>query len=320
MKIIGVDIGGTSIKAAVVDEKGVFINRFSLPIDHAQSGVETIKGLGKSIQDVLLKNHLATKDIKGIGIGCPGSINSLTGVCDYSNNLGWESVPVVSIIQTQTSIPCKIANDANAAILGEVRFGVAKRYHNVVLLTLGTGVGGGLYLNDRLYEGNDSKGAELGHSLLVMNGRKCTCGRRGCLEAYASVSALIRDTKKAMRKERGSQMWDFVRGDIDKVDGRTAFECAKKGDLAAKKVVKDYFQYLGEGCLSFINVFRPDAIVLGGGLSGQKEALTKPLQSYLEEKGYGFGGAHSPKVEILVSNLGNDAGILGAAALWTESE
>jgi glucokinase len=320
MKIIGVDIGGTSIKAAVVDETGTFLDRFSLPIDHDKSGEETIKELGIAIRGILLKNHLAAKDVKGIGIGCPGSINSLTGVCDYSNNLGWENIPVVSIIEKLTSISAKVANDANAAILGEVRFGVARRYHNVVLLTLGTGVGGGLYLNDRLYEGNESKGAELGHSLLVMNGRRCTCGRRGCLEAYASVSALIRDTKKAMKKDKESRMWGFVEENIDKVDGRTAFECAKKGDAAATKVVNDYVRYLGEGCLSFINVFRPDAIVLGGGLSGQKESLTKPLQSYLEEKEYGFGGVHSPRVEILVSNLGNDAGILGAAALWAEPE
>ncbi|MCI1245460.1 MAG: ROK family protein [Bacilli bacterium] len=316
MKIIGVDIGGTSIKSAIVDEEGQLLVRFSFRIDPRKSGEETLLELGKLINKTLLDNALSPKDISGIGIGCPGSINSTTGYCDYSNNLRWENLPVVAIVEKLTSIPSKVMNDANAAILGEVRLGAAKGYHSVVMLTLGTGVGGGLYLNDRLYEGNESKGAELGHSLLVMDGRECTCGRFGCLEAYASVSALIKDTLGAMRKDPKSAMWGYVGGDIAKVSGFTAFECAKKGDPSAQKVVDQYIRFLGEGCLNFINVFRPDAIVLGGGLSGQKEALTKPLVAYVASQGFGFGGSHSPKVDIVVSSLGNDAGILGAAALW----
>ena len=316
MKIIGVDIGGTSIKTALVDEKGQILFRFPLAIDPRRSGEEILHDLGRLISKALLDHLLAPKDVVGVGIGCPGSINSETGFCDYSNNLRWENLPVVSIIQKDTSLAAKVANDANAAILGEVRFGAAKRFHNVVLLTLGTGVGGGLYLNDRLYEGNESKGAELGHSLLVMDGRPCSCGRSGCLEAYASVTALVKDTIAAMQKDLSSAMWPFVDGDIHNVNGYTAFECAKKGDAAAQKVVDQYIRFLGEGCLNFINIFRPDAIVLGGGLSGQKEALTKPLEAYIAARAFGFGGSHSPKVEVLVSNLGNDAGILGAAALW----
>jgi glucokinase len=316
MKIIGVDIGGTSIKSALVDEQGQLLVRFSLGINPTKSGEEILHDLGELINKTLLVNHLTAKDVFGIGIGCPGSINSKTGVCDYSNNLHWENLPVVSIIEKETGISAKVANDANAAILGEVRFGVAKRFHNVVLLTLGTGVGGGLYLNDQLYEGNESKGAELGHSLLVMDGRPCSCGRSGCLEAYASVTALVKDTIDAMEKDFKSSMWTYVGGDIRHVNGLTAFECAKKGDATAQKVVDQYIHFLGEGCLNFINIFRPDAIVLGGGLSGQKEALTKPLEAYIASHAFGFGGSFSPKAEILVSNLGNDAGILGAAALW----
>jgi len=319
MKIVGVDIGGTSIKSAIVDEEGQILFRFSLRINPRRSGEETLRDLGQLINKALRDFLLAPKDVVGIGIGCPGSINSKTGVCDYSNNLRWENLPVVSIIEKETSLAARVANDANAAILGEVRFGVAQRFHNVVLLTLGTGVGGGLYLNDQLYEGNGSKGAELGHSLLVMDGRVCTCGRSGCLEAYASVTALVKDTIEAMGKDYKSAMWAYVGGDVRHVNGLTAFECAKNGDATAQKVVDQYIHFLGEGCLSFINIFRPDAIVLGGGLSGQKDALTKPLEAYLASRAFGFGGSHSPKVEILVSNLGNDAGILGAAALWMKA-
>jgi len=319
MKIVGVDIGGTSIKSAIVDEKGQILFRFSLAINPRRSGEEILHDLGQLINKALLNHFLAPKDVVGIGIGCPGSINSKTGFCDYSNNLQWENLPVVPIIQKETSLAAKVANDANAAILGEVRFGAAKRFHNVVLLTLGTGIGGGLYLNDQLYEGNESKGAELGHSLLVMDGRPCSCGRSGCLEAYASVTALVKDTVEAMEKDYKSSMWAYVGGDIRHVSGLTAFECAKKGDAMAQKVVDRYIRFLGEGCLNFINIFRPDAIVLGGGLSGQKDALTKPLEAYIASRGFGFGGSHSPKVEILVSNLGNDAGILGAAALWMKA-
>jgi glucokinase len=315
MRIIGVDIGGTSIKAAIVDERGCFLSRFSMKVEPRAQSEDILRNFSDLLKKTLEENRLGPKDILGIGVGCPGSINSVAGVCDYSNNLGWRDVPLASFLEKETGIPASVANDANAAILGEVRFGVAKQYHNVVLLTLGTGVGGGLYLNDRLYEGNEGKGAELGHSLLVMGGRKCTCGRRGCLEAYASANALIKDTRKAMKKNPSSRLWAWADRDLAKIDGRAAFECAKLGDITAQEVLDRYFSYLGEGCLSLINIFRPDALILGGGLSGQKEALTEPLKDYLKKRGYGFGGTISPQVEVLVSRLGNDAGILGAAAL-----
>jgi len=314
-RLIGIDIGGTSIKGALVSTEGKILSRFAFPVDHAKPQEAIIEELARSINEVLNKNSLWPIDILGIGIGCPGSINSKTGRCDYSNNLQWKDLPIRKLIQKRTGIKTRIANDANAAILGEVRFGAAREFENVVLLTLGTGVGGGLYLNGRLYEGKDSKGAELGHATLVMDGRLCTCGRKGCVEAYCSVSALIKDTQEAMEQDRGSLMWASSKNNLKFVDGLTAFECAKRCDGSAQKVVDRYIKYLGEACLSYINIFRPDAIILGGGLSGQKEALTSPLRKYLEKEQFGFGGERSPAVEILVSKLGNDAGILGAAAL-----
>ncbi|MDY5441400.1 MAG: ROK family glucokinase [Candidatus Enteromonas sp.] len=315
MLAIGVDIGGTSIKTGLVNESGEILQKWVLPIVKDRNGEETIVALGAQIREGLEALGIAKKNIKGIGIGCPGSIDSENGTCDFAGNLNWEKLPIVPILEKELGIPSFITNDANAGALGEAIFGAAKGKKNVILITLGTGVGGGLILDGKLYEGNKSKGAELGHSLLVMDGRPCTCGRKGCIEAYASVTALISDTKAMMVEDPDSAMWDYVNGDIEQVNGKTAFECAKKGDVSAQKVVDQYIHFLGESLINFINVFRPETIVLGGGLSGQKESLTKPVIHYLREREYGFGGLLSPMVDIVVSNLGNDAGILGAASL-----
>jgi glucokinase len=315
MTLIGVDIGGTSIKSALVNEKGDILYRFSFKVEATKSQEEIVQQIIDSINQALTLKKLDKKQVKGVGIGCPGSINSGRGTCDYSNNLHWENLPIAALVEKGTGIPTKIANDANAAALGEAKFGVGGKYRNLVLLTLGTGVGSGLYLNGQLYEGNEGKGAELGHTTLVMDGRPCTCGRKGCVEAYCSVSALNADTKEMMKKDPSSSMWSFVNGKLEAVNGLTAFECAKKGDKSAQKVVDQYIHFLGEELLNVMNAFRPEAIVLGGGLSGQREALTEPLKKYLAERGYGFAGTHAPKAEILVSRLGNDAGILGAASL-----
>jgi glucokinase len=315
MKVIGIDIGGTSIKCGFVDQQGAITNRFSFPIDKAKSQDDIVEQLIESIEKAIADSGLPLSDIKGVGIGCPGSINSTKGTCDYSNNLGWANLAICEKITHKTHLKAAVANDANCAVLGEVLFGAGKGYKDLVMLTLGTGVGSGLYLNGSLYEGNEGKGAELGHTLLVMNGRSCTCGRKGCLEAYCSATALIADTKTKMKENPTSAMWDYCEKDLAHASGRTAFECAKKGDKAAQEVVDAYISYLGEGLLNITSAFRPEAIVLGGGLSGQKDALIRPLVRYLEERDYGFGGKHSPKVALYVSSLGNDAGILGAAAL-----
>jgi glucokinase len=315
MYVIGVDIGGTSIKCGFVDVKGIITHRLSFPIDESKNQDAIIDQLTESIEKEIHVSGISKAEITGVGIGCPGSINSTNGTCDYSNNLGWANLALCEKITSKTHLKSQVANDANCAVLGEVLFGAGKGYRNLVMLTLGTGVGSGLYLNGQLYEGNEGKGAELGHTLLVMDGRNCTCGRKGCLEAYCSASALIADTKEAMNQDHSSLMWFYCDNNLSKANGLTAFECAKKGDPSAKVVVDHYIHYLGEGLLSIINAFRPDAIALGGGLSGQKDSLIRPLLAYLENQEYGFGGSHSPKVALFASSLGNDAGILGAAAL-----
>lgn len=311
MIYVGVDIGGTSIKVGFVNEAGEILSRFVRKIVKGENGEDTIRIIGEMINEHIKEHNY--KDVKGIGAGCPGAINSTTGYCDASANLGWERLNVAEIFANTCKIPAKIGNDANVATLGEVKFGVAQNYNNVIMLTLGTGVGGGLYLDGKLYEGNEGKGAELGHALFIYNGRQCGCGRKGCFERYASATGLIMDTKEAMEAHKDSKMWDFVNGDINAVDGRTAFETAKLGDEVAKHVVDQYIHYLAAGIISFCNVFRPEAIVLGGGICAQGDNLIKPIEKILIEEDYGY--KNTPKVELLVAKLGNDAGILGAAAL-----
>ncbi len=313
MVAIGIDIGGTSFKYGIVSEEGKILFKHSYLVDESITQEEMIENLGRSINDFINEENIDRKDILGIGVGCPGSIDSTKGVCDYSNNLKWKDLNVCKILTEITSLKCLISNDANVACLGEVKFGAGKKYNNAVMLTLGTGVGSGIVIDGKLYEGNQGKGAEIGHEVIRFNGRKCTCGRRGCLEAYASATALIKDTKTAMRKNHDSLMWNYVDGNIKKVDGSTSFECSKKEDKAAKKVVDNYVWYLSQGILNICSVFRPECVILGGGVSNQKEYLVSKIKANLEKDHYGFGIA--PKVEVLIAELGNNAGIIGAASL-----
>ncbi len=313
MLYVGVDIGGMSLKIGIVNEKGEILSRFVMVFDKQSKQEEMIVALANNIKNHIKEEKYNINDIKGIGVSCAGVVNTKTGYCDYSANLNWNKLDLCGILTKYTGLEAKITNDANAAILGEVKFGIAKNYHNVVMLTLGTGVGGGLYLDDKLFEGNEGKGAELGHSLFIYNGRKCACGLKGCFEKYASASALIYDTKEAMKLDKDSLMWKYCENDIEKVNGKTAFECAKNGDPSAIKVVDQYISYLSYGILNFCNIFRPEVVILGGGVSNQKEYLTNPIKEILKENNYGY--KNTPPVEVLIAKLGNDAGIIGAAAL-----
>jgi ROK family protein len=313
MYAFGVDIGGTGIKSGIVDDGGKIIIKASIPTDRSFDYRVIVSDIAAQLKSLCKESGIALGDIAGVGIGCPGAVNSRSGTVDYANNLYWSDVPLLEELKKYIDLPSKVSNDANVAALGETVFGAGREYSDTVFITLGTGVGGGVVIDNKLFEGNESKGTELGHTVIVHGGELCTCGRRGCLESYASATALIRDTKVAMRKDKGSLMWDFVGGDLDKVDGRTAFECSKKGDYSARKVVDDYIEYLGEGLCNFINVFRPQAIILGGGVCAQGEYLTAPLRRYIKD--FSYGGDKAPSVELLIASLGNDAGLIGAASL-----
>ena len=215
------------------------------------------------------------------------------------------------------NLPVKITNDANAAALGEKVFGAGKKYNNVVMITLGTGVGSGIIIDGKIYEGLNGKGAEIGHSCLIMDGIPCTCGRKGCLEMYASATALVRQTKEAMELNKDSLLWEESKKQ-GKVSGRTAFEAAKKGDKTANEVVDNYVKYLSEGLLNVCNIFRPDCIVLSGGIANQGDYLINKVKDYCKKFDYGY--PNSPVTEIKVAEIGYDSGIIGAACLFLNHE
>jgi len=313
MYYVGIDLGGTNIKTGVVDKNGNIVAKSSIPTKSDRPADEAALDMAFEVLNLVKTNKISMDEVVGMGIGSPGAINSGAGIVDYSPNLGWYSVPIAELILKRVKKPVRVCNDANVAALGESLFGAGKGYTDTVMITLGTGVGGGIVLDGKLFEGNESKGAELGHSVICVNGEPCSCGRRGCFEAYASASALIRETKEAMMRDRSSKMWDFVGGDIDKVDGRTAFETEKMGDAMAKLVVNNYVMYLSEGLLNICNEFRPQAILLGGGVCAQGDNLLNRLKVRMKAMHYGYQGA--PKVELKIASLGNDAGIIGAAAL-----
>ena len=307
---VGIDLGGTFIKGGIVNDLGEILAQDKTPTESefgADRVATNIANLAKSLMEKL---GLQAQDMVGLGMGVPGMIDGKAGNVIYSNNLKWKDFKIGETVSKLTGLQVKIANDANVASLGEAKFGAAKGLDDVIMLTLGTGVGGGIVAEGRLIEGNKSAGAELGHMVIVANGEKCTCGRKGCLEAYASATALIRNTKRAMQAHKDSKMWEI--GSMDKVTGKTAFDY-KDVDPYAKAVVDGYIEHLGFGITNLANIFRPQVVLLGGGVCAQGKVLTDPLQEHLDKEI--FAGDLGPKVEIRIAELENSAGILGAAAL-----
>jgi len=307
---VGIDLGGTFVKGGIVDEQGTILYQDKVPTECDKGVARVIKNIAGLVEIVLKGAGVAKTQAVGIGMGVPGMIDSKAGVVIYSNNLDWHDVPLAEEVKNLTGLNVLIANDANVATLGEVKFGAAKNYHDAIMLTLGTGVGGGIVVDGKLVEGNKSAGAELGHTVIQVGGEQCTCGRKGCLETYASATALIRDTKRAMQAHQDSKMWEI--GSLDKVTGKTAFDY-KETDVYAKAVVEKYIEYLGQGIANMANIFRPQVVILGGGVCAQGDALIKPVQAVLDREIY--AGTVGPRVEVIVAELENSAGLLGAAAL-----
>lgn len=308
---IGIDLGGTFIKGGIVSGEGEIVLADKVPTESEKGAGAVASNIARLALDLLSKAGLELSSVEGLGIGCPGMIDSANGNVIYSNNLGWNDFRLVEELSNKLSgIEVKIANDANVAALGEVKFGAAKKYKNAIMITLGTGVGGGIVIDGKLVEGNLGAGAELGHAVIEFGGEQCSCGRRGCLEAYSSATALIRDTRRAMDAHPDSKMWEV--GSTDVVDGKTVFDYAET-DVYAKEVLDRYIKYLACGLSNYANIFRPEVILLGGGVCAQRERLINPLQAELDKEIY--AGPIGPRVPILIAELENSAGLLGAAAL-----
>ncbi len=309
---IGIDLGGTFIKGGIVDETGDIVYSDKVPTETEKGGERVAMNIAVLADNLMDAMKLKKEDVVGLGMGVPGMIDSKAGNVIFAGNLHWKDFHIAEKVSTlMGGMPVKIANDANVAALGEAKFGAAKGCENMVMITLGTGVGGGIVAEGKLLEGNKSAGAELGHSVIVVDGEQCSCGRKGCFEAYSSATALIRDTKRAMEAHNDSDMWEI--GSLDEVTGKTAFDY-KDADPYAKEVVDHYLKHLACGIANVANIFRPEIVLLGGGVCAQGSNLVKPLQKLLDKEI--FAGDLGPKVKIRIAELGNSAGLLGAAALF----
>ncbi|MDE6274127.1 MAG: ROK family protein, partial [Clostridiales bacterium] len=300
--------------AAVLDgDKLSGKSRVKTDVNHSPE--ETALALANLAKETAKAAGVEWKDIEAIGIGSPGVIDSQSGTVVFWSNFHWENVQLAKIIEGATGVKTFVLNDANAAALGEAKFGAGKKYRDSVLITLGTGVGGGIIIDGKLFEGFKSAGGELGHTVIRMNGEQCTCGRKGCFERYASATALIRITREHMQKDKKSAMWKQAKT-LEEVNGMTAFAAAHEGDGSAKSVVAEYVAGLGEGVANVVNLLRPQAVILGGGVSAEGEALLQPLREYVSSRIF-VSTAYAP-LEIVCAVLGNDAGLYGAACYAQE--
>ncbi len=317
MYYIGVDLGGTNIAVGIVNEDKKIVLKGSTPTNASREGELIIKDMAALTEKLLKEAHISLSEVAYVGIASPGTANCDTGVIEYANNLPFKHFPIAEYFKKYLAVPNVIVeNDANAAALGEALAGAAKGSHTSVMVTLGTGVGGGIVIDGKVYSGFNHAGGELGHMVIHQNGRPCSCGRRGCFEAYSSATALSAMTKEKILacKENGipSIMVDeyAVNG---KATARTAFSAMKQGDTPAKEVVDTYIAYLATGIANIINIFQPEILTIGGGVCNEKDYLLKPLLARVESETYDREGV--PKTKIVIAELGNDAGIIGAACL-----
>lgn len=314
MYYLGVDIGGMSIKCGLVGEDGQIV--FSKSVVTPLTGARDIaKATALLVQDVLSENNLKKTDVPGIGVGVPGIVDLSTQEVKYSCNLFKENAPLGRMLEEESGMRVKIANDADCAAYGECLFGAGKGASDVVMVTLGTGVGGGVVANGKPFAGGRGLGGEIGH--MGIGGKDlCACGRRGCMEAEVSATALIRRTKEAISKNPDSTLAKIAKG--KEVDGRTLFYTLDENCEVAKTVFDAFLDDLGYGLVNLANIFRPQMILIGGGISAQGERLTAPLQEYVDK--YIYGGTSFARTIVKSAELGNPAGIIGAAFLLNTNE
>lgn len=314
---IGIDLGGTNIKVGLVDENYNIVAKATAKTNLPRPAEEICESIVDTVWEALNAAKVTIGEVNSIGIGTPGVANRNSGVVLYSCNLGFNNTDLRTLIKAKLGKEVYVENDANAAAFGEVLNGAGKGCRDVVVVTLGTGVGGGIIIDGKIYTGFNFCGAELGHTVIQYGGRQCGCGRRGCFEAYSSATALINMTKEAMEAHPDSKMWQIA-GSLENVDGKTAFDGMRADDPAAKQVVDAYIEYLGCGLTNIVNTFQPEVLLIGGGICKEGENLTKPLEEFIKRESYCIDPNRSTKLDI--AKLGNDAGIIGAAYLYTIAE
>lgn len=313
MYSIGIDLGGTNIAAGIVDGEMNIVLKESVPTNIPRQAELIVDDMAALAKEVTEKAGVSESEISWVGIGAPGTANSETGLIEYSNNLNFKNLPIVQMMEKKLGEKVYVENDANAAAYGEFVAGAAKGSESAIVVTLGTGVGSGIILDGKIYSGFNFAGAEIGHTVIEYNGRKCTCGRRGCWEAYSSATGLANMTKESMLAHKDSKMWEIVGGDIEAVNGKTAFDAMRAGDEYGKAVVDSYIKYLGSGLVNLINIFQPEVLCIGGGICKEGDTLLNPLNAIIEKERYSRYA--KKQTRLCIARLGNDAGIIGAALL-----
>lgn len=311
---IGIDLGGTNIAGGAVREDGSLLSKVSIPTGRGRSAGEIADDMAALAMQAAKEGEIAWDEVEAVGVGVPGTANKETGIVEFANNLGFYDEPIVTLLEER--LPGKrilFDNDANAAAWGEYVAGAGRGTKSMIAVTLGTGVGGGIILDGELYEGINYAAGELGHFVIALDGKACNCGRRGCYEAYASATALVEQTREAMRKNPSSVLWNIAGGDLERVEGKTVFDGIRLGDGTAKQVFERYIRYVGVGLVDLINVFQPELICIGGGISKAGEMLLAPLRRMVEQESYTRTAGRQTRLAI--ASLDNDAGIIGAALL-----
>lgn len=309
---LGIDIGGMSVKAGIVTTDGKMIAKKTVETSAKGRTDDFIADIARLADEVTVAAGLDKSQISGVGMGVPGTVNTAEGVVTYACNIGFRNTPLAEKFRELFGVLPRLANDADASALGEVRFGAGNNADDALMITLGTGVGTGIIINGKIFSGRHGMGGESGHIVIVVDGERCGCGRKGCFEAYASATALIRQTAAAAEKYPDSELAAIIKED-GKVSGTTAFRAYKKGDAAGKEVVENYVKYIGEGISNLVNIFRPEIILVGGGVSNEGEYFIKMIEDYVNANTY--GQSLNAEISVKKAALGNDAGIFGAAAL-----
>ena len=318
MYYLGIDLGGTNIAAGVVNGDYKIIKKGSVPTLASRDGEEIVKDMASLCKRIVSECGLTVDDIEYAGIATPGTANSKTGVVEYANNLPFWKFPIADLLKKHLGVKkVLIENDANAAAKAEAIAGAAKGTDYSVMITLGTGLGGGIVLNGQVYSGFNFAGAELGHIVIEKDGKQCTCGRRGCWETYSSATGLTNMTKehliKAREQGRHTMIEEMIDGNLNNVNARVAFSAMKQGDEVGKEIVDEYISYLAAGVANIINIFQPNVLSIGGGVCNERDYLLKPLVEKVFKETYTKGKDN--QTEIKIAELGNDAGIVGAAVL-----
>jgi len=304
---LGIDLGGINVAAGLVNDHGKIVSRRSVPTPRTPDAVAD--AIADHVKSLLSETG---EQVAYIGLGSPGTIEPDTGMVEYWSNLDFHHVPLAAMIQERTGLPVLMENDAGCAALGEYIAGAGRGSSSMVVITLGTGIGGGAVLNGKLYTGLNHAGLEVGHLAIEHGGRLCTCGRKGCFETYCSATALIREARRAMEQTPDSLLWTLA-GGKEKVNGKLIFDAYGQGDPTARTVVEEFLSYLGDGVVSLVNIFQPEVFAIGGGLAGAGEAILGPVREILDREDY--ARESSKRTRLVKAKLGNDAGIIGAAVL-----